>query len=141
MFTLTKRFAMFFLFLTASQVALASPFAQPDEPSGVVIMNTPHTAHLIYPVRLVRLDGQEIPARDHGVWLKPGTHRLRLVAAEEIDTSISRGLQARQKIHSAQPVSGKELVLSIEAGKKYYVGYDVSDRNPKNWKPVLWQVK
>ncbi len=131
--------AVLALVMTSPQ-AMASPFAKPDEPSGVVILNTPRQAQQIYPAQLVRIDGQEVPTRDGGLWLKPGTHQLRLVAGE-VDASMAGGLKARQRLLSAAPAKGKELTLHVEAGKKYYVGYDVSDRDPKNWKPVVWQVK
>lgn len=132
--------SLIILAVLAAGLASASPFAKPSEASGIVIMNTPRPAHLIFPVRLVQLDGQEIPVRDNGVWLKPGPHQLRLVAGA-IDADMTGGVKARQRQLAAVPQPGKTLAITIEAGKKYYVGYDVSDTDPKNWGPVLWQVK
>ncbi len=120
--------------------AQASPFANPSEPSGIIIMDTPRPAQQIFPVRLVKIDGVEIPPRKQGVWLRPGTHRLRLVA-ERIDTDWTGGLRARQRQVANWPQKSRELLVEVQAGKKYYVGYDSSDADPKNWGPVVWQVK
>jgi len=126
--------------LVFSGSALASPFAKPSQPSGVIIMDTPRPAQQIFPVQLVKIDGVEIPPRKQGVWLRPGTHRLRLVA-QRIDTDLTGGLTARQRQIASQGQKNRELTIEVQAGKKYYVGYDSSDANPKNWGPVVWQVK
>lgn len=126
------------ILLLLSTIALANPFAKPSEASGILKMNTPHTSKDIFPVTLFAIDGKQIIRRSNAVWLKPGKHSIRVSASIPLD-SRSKTVTTRQKFNN--PTSNNTLELTIEEGKTYYVGYDTSERNPNNWRPVVWKVK
>jgi len=116
----------------------ASPFVKPSEPSGILKLSQSHPSADIFPVSIFAVDGKQVIKRNTAVWLKPGTHTIRVNSAIPLD-SRSRSLIIRQKVNN--PKDNNTLELTIEDGKTYYIGYDASDRDPNKWRPVVWKIK
>ena len=125
------------ILLLISTISFANPFAKPSEAHGILRLNQPNLSADIFPVKLFEIDGKQVLNRESGVWLKPGTHSIRVSAvinASSRSTTITRLQKSYNK-------DKKTLEINVEEGNVYYVGYDASDKNPNNWKPVVWKVK
>jgi hypothetical protein len=125
------------LLLLVSSISFANPFAKPSEAHGILKLNQAHPAADIFPVTLYEIDGKQVLKRDHGVWLKPGKHTIKVSAVvnkNHLNKSIT-------KLQKSQNLNKNSLDITVEKGNIYYVGYDASDSNPNNWQPVVWKVK
>ena len=128
------------LFITAlifTTIINANPFAKPSEPSGVLNLGTLHTTKDIFPVVINQIDGQNVVNRNNAVWLKPGKHSIKVSAIVDL-SHRSHGITHKQKGFNQK---NRDLEINVENGKMYYIGYDTSDSNPNNWKPIVWKVK
>ncbi len=125
------------LLIFATTLSFANPFAKPSEAHGILRLNQPHPSEDVFPVKIYEIDGKQITSRDNGVWLKPGKHNIRVSAM--VNTSQLNKFTTR--VQKSYNKDKKILDINVEEGKIYYVGYDASDRNPNNWKPVVWKVK
>lgn len=132
-----KAIFLFALLLTTF-ISQASPFAKPNEDHGILKFHQSHPSKDIFPVEIYELDGQQITTRKNGLWLKPGTHTIKVssvINRDQLNHSVSTRLIKNNSFVD------KSLTISVEEGSVYYVGYDASDRNPNQWKPVVWKVK
>ncbi len=124
--------------LLLSSAAFAFNFASPSEPSGKVIMNHASNAKQLFPVRLMMVNGENIPVRSDAVWLAPGEYELRFATTINNDyTKQVMGLKERRGLKDLK----NTMKIKIEADKSYYVAYDASSTETKDWQPVVYQIK
>ena len=115
----------------------AGPFAKPSEPHGILKLQQSKPSKDIFAVNVYEINGENIVSRDTGMWLKPGKHVIKMSAVVPLDQlshSVSRAVKSNS-------VRNNSLEVNVEEGKVYYIGYDASERDPKQWKPVIWKIK
>jgi hypothetical protein len=126
----------------ALSAAAGLAFAAGDEPatstdnpgSATVVTGSRLAAQCISPIEVYSIDGKEKIVPRLGFEIPAGKHRLQGRAI--IDTSHCRTVGRSTNRHAAAP-----LEAEFEAGKTYYVGYDHSARNARDWKIVIYKVE
>ena len=132
-----KKLTILLVTLTLPFAVLAFDFAKPSEPSGKVVLSDYSEAKQLYQVKLVEVNGENVPVRAHAVWLKPGQYELTLSA--QIGTTAKRNLSIRDR--SGMSDRENTLNLTVEADKTYYLAYDARPKNHDDWKPIVYKVE
>jgi hypothetical protein len=132
-----KKISILLLALTLPFAVLAFDFAKPSEPSGKVVLSDYSEAKQLYQVKLVEVNGENVPVRAHAVWLKPGQYELTLSA--QIGKSARSNLSIKDR--SGFDKRENKLNLSVEAGKTYYLAYDARSKEFDDWKPIVYKVE
>jgi hypothetical protein len=88
-------------------------------------------AQCISPVHVTAIDGKQTYVNKLGFDLEPGEHSLKARAI--IDTSFCRAPGRSTGKDTTEP-----LTATFEAGKTYYLGFDHSASNRREWKLVIW---
>ena len=110
--------------------------ASPNEPHGLIITGVDMPGQYLYAVKVDRVDGQQIPPRETGIWLKPGKHTIDTVDDVNLNRSFVPGLRGDRSFPSK-----KQLELDIEAGKIYYVALKADGSRRSEWGLVVWKVE
>jgi hypothetical protein len=105
-----------------------------DKGKVQIITSFNNAAQCISPVHIRKIDGKEAAVQSMGFNLEPGMHTLSGSAV--IDVSNCLTLSTNVRAPKIQP-----LEADFVAGKVYYVGYDHSARDRKDWKLVIWKVE
>lgn len=132
-----KKIMLTLLVLSLPFTVLAFDFAKPSEPSGKVVLSDYSDAKQLYQVKLVEVNGENVPVRAHAVWLKPGQYELTLSA--QIGKSARTNLSIKDR--SGLDDRENKLMLTVEAGKTYYLAYDARPKNFDDWKPIVYKVE
>lgn len=126
--------------LSLSCVALAgNPFANPDEPHGVIRVDARLSAHQIYPVDVLAIDDDLVSvAGRNAIWLKPGKYILTV--RSKVDLSNTFGIM--RTYYDELP---NDVTVTVEEGKIYYVGMKAikpseSETSLGEVMPVVWKV-
>jgi hypothetical protein len=85
-------------------------------------------------VHINNIDGQEVQVQKLGFDIDAGTHTM--LGRAMINTSFCKVVG--RSTGGEKPVP---LEADFEAGNTYYVGFDHSAPNRKDWKLVIWKVK
>jgi len=116
----------------APSLALAG--GEHAEHRAKIITGNEKPTECISSVHVNAIDGEQVYVQALGFDLAPGTHTLTARAA--VNTSFCAAVG---------PSNGKEkiepLEAEFEAGKTYYVGFDHSANNRRDWKLVIWKVE
>ncbi len=117
-------------------LALAGPEdeAHKDAPMAKIITGNEKAAECISSVHVNAIDGKQVYVQPLGFDLEAGQHALTARAA--INTSFCKAVGPSNGTDSTPP-----LEADFEAGKTYYVGFDHSSSNRKNWRLVIWKVE
>ena len=114
-------------------LALAGPEHGHDAKAKIITGNEKPT-ECISSVHVNSIDGKQVYVQPLGFDLEAGKHTL--TARTAVNTSFCPAIG---------PSNGKEKVppleAEFEAGKTYYVGYDHSANNRKDWRLVVWKVE
>jgi hypothetical protein len=114
--------------------ALALAGGEHAEHKAKIITGNEKPTECISSVHVNAIDGEQVYVQPLGFDLAPGRHTLTGRAA--INTSFCAAVG---------PSNGKEkiepLEAEFEAGKTYYVGFDHSANNRRDWKLVIWKVE
>lgn len=114
-------------------LALAGPEHDHGGKAKIITGNEKPT-ECISSVHVNAIDGKQVYVQPLGFDLDAGKHTLTARAA--VNTSFCPAIG---------PSNGKEKVppleAEFEAGKTYYVGYDHSANNRRDWKLVIWKVE
>ncbi|MCX7546108.1 hypothetical protein [Marinicella gelatinilytica] len=132
-----KKITLILLALSLPFAVLAFDFAKPSEPSGKVVLSDYSEASQLYQVKLVEVNGENVPVRAHAVWLKPGQYELTLSA------QIGKMAKSNLSIRDRKGLDDREnkLTLTVEAGKTYYLAYDARPKEHDDWKPIVYKVE
>lgn len=111
----------------------------PRQPHGQVIGDIGQPTRDIYPVRVVRVNGHNVPGAGRSVlWLKPGDYQLHLSAEARMLRNVPGNLRPRRDERMGA------LELTVEEGKTYRIGalHLHRDRESRGraFKPVVWKV-
>jgi len=123
-------------FRTTVLLLAAVPFLAMAGESGKaqIITGFNNAAQCIAPIAVTKLDGREATVQPMGFMLEPGTHSLKGRAV--VDNSSCKTFGRNSQRYTIEP-----LEADFEAGKIYYIGYDHSASDRKNWKLVIWKVE
>ncbi len=132
-----KKIMILLVALSLPFAVLAFDFAKPSEPSGKVVLSDYSEAKQLYQVKLVEVNGENVPVRAHAVWLKPGQYELTLSA--QIGDKARRNLSIKDR--SGFNDRENKLNLTVEAGKTYYLAYDARPKEFDDWKPIVYKVE
>lgn len=99
-----------------------------------VITSFERATDCISKVQINSVDGKEVRVPPAGLRLEPGEHRLTGRAI--VNNTYCSNIGNRNAMPDVEP-----LVAEFEAGKTYYVGYDHSSSDRKDWGLVIWKVK
>lgn len=122
------QFLLFCLFLLPFQANAE------EEDKAKIVTSHNNAAQCISPVHILKIDGREVAVQRMGFDLDPGKHTM--AGSALINTAFCAVVGTGTYRDSAPP-----LEAEFEAGKTYYVGFDHSARNRKDWKYVIWKVK
>lgn len=111
----------------------------PREPHGKVSGDLGQPTRDIYPVRIVRLNGHNIPAGGREMlWLTPGEYELQLSVTARMLRAAPGNLRPRRD-ERMQP-----LQLTVEEGASYRIGamhlHDQPGTGRRAWAPVVWKI-
>ena len=113
--------------------AMAGPEHDHGGKAKVITSNEKPT-ECISSVHVNAIDGKQVYVQPLGFDIDAGKHTLTARAA--VNTSFCAAVG---------PSNGKEkippLEAEFEAGKTYYVGFDHSANNRRDWKLVIWKVE
>ena len=103
-------------------------------PMAKIITGNEKAAECISSVQVNAIDGKQVYVQPLGFDLEAGQHAL--TARTAINTSFCKAVGPSIGTDSTPP-----LEADFEAGKTYYVGFDHSSSNRKDWKLVIWKVE
>jgi hypothetical protein len=122
-------------FLLALALVLLPVFAVAGtEQKAKIITSQEKPTECISSVHVNAIDGEQVYVQPLGFDLAPGKHTL--TARAVVNTSFCKAVGASNGQNPATP-----LEADFEAGKTYYVGYDHSASNRRDWKLVIWKVE
>ncbi len=99
-----------------------------------IITGNEKPAECISSVHVNTIDGKQVYVQPLGFDIEPGTHTL--MARAVVNTSFCAAVGPGTNRDKVEP-----LEAEFEAGKTYYVGYDHSSANRRDWKLVIWNVE
>ena len=105
-----------------------------DAPRARIVTAGDKPAECISAVHVNRIDDREVKVQEVGFDIEPGRHTLS--GRARIDASFCKAMGIGTGRHTAAP-----LEAEFEAGKTYYVGYDHSSRQRRDWRLVIWKVE
>ncbi|KAA3644273.1 MAG: hypothetical protein DWP95_04825 [Proteobacteria bacterium] len=132
-----KKISILLMALALPFALLAFDFAKPSEPSGKVVLSDYSEAKQLYQVKLVEVNGENVPVRAHAVWLKPGQYVLTLSAQIGKMAKSNLSIKARSGLDNRE----NKLTLNVEADKTYYLAYDARPEKHEDWKPIVYKVE
>jgi len=132
-----KLTAALLIFLMLPFSVSAFDFAKPSEPSGKIIFSETGPDMSFYPVKLIAVNGENIPIRAHAVWLKPGEYELTL--APQLDEYAKKHMSLKERRNADYQL---EIVsFKVVEGKSYYLAYDARAEDSLDWKPITYRVE
>ena len=104
-----------------------------DKPTAKIVTGMEKAAYCISSVEVNGIDGRSVHVQSLGFDIEAGEHAITGRAI--INTSFCKAMGI------GKPNKVEPLEVDFEAGKTYYVGYDHSSSNRKDWKLVVWKVE
>ena len=123
--------------LVISSTAFGYKFASPSEPSAKIIMNHSSNAKQLFPMKLLMVNGENVSVRSEAVWLAPGEYELKFASAVNNNYAHQNLSLKERRLNN----DNNTLKIKVDAGKSYYVAYDASSTEAKEWQPVIFDVK
>ena len=114
-------------------LAPALSIASTAEKAKIVTGNE-NPAECLSSVHVNSIDGKQVYVQPLGFDLEPGTHTL--TARTTVNTSFCKVIGNSNVKDKVPP-----LEAEFAAGKTYYLGYDHSSSNRKDWRLVIWKVE
>jgi hypothetical protein len=118
---------------TVRAIALALMLLAPSmvfaDDKGQVTSVLTRQSERLYAVRVVSVDGENLPMARQLIRLEPGKRRLGVVALIERDNAFNLNRRERP-----QP---KYVEIDVEAGKHYRIGAKVNDPAYREWSTVV----
>ena len=97
-----------------------------------VVTDSKLPSDCLAPVTIKLIDGEKLRVSDKSFLLEPGVHSLSGLVT--LDTSKCRVPETDIDI-----VGNAGLDLRFEAGKTYFIAYDRSSSDMRDWKLVVWK--
>lgn len=106
-----------------------------NEPHAIVVSTQARLAHEIYPVTVTVIDGRNLPSQRSAYWLAPGEHKL------EVSAVITDFTGADREIYHGRDPSRGDLLVNLEAGKRYILGARMKAGDRGDWEPFVVRVE
>ncbi len=116
-----------------SSLALAGS-EQGSAQQARIITGNERAAECISSVHVNTIDGQQVFVQRLGFDIEPGKHTV--MARTLVNNSFCAAIGPGTNRDTVEP-----LEAEFEAGKTYYLGYDHSSGNRRDWKLVIWKVE
>lgn len=113
-----------------------------DADYAIISTNASDISGKIYPAFLAKVDDREVKGgtglngRKQVVRVEPGVHTVRLTA----DLSSATGVLSKPGYTRRDRQPG-DLELEVEAGKRYFLGAQLTANRRDEWQPVVWRVE
>ncbi|MGD8976810.1 MAG: hypothetical protein PVG91_04340 [Gammaproteobacteria bacterium] len=127
--------------LALAMAACASGTAG-DADYAIITTNASDISGKIYPAYVSKVDDREIKGgsgrfgRKEVVRVEPGVHRIRLTA----DLSQATGVLSKPGYTPRDKQPG-DIEIEVEAGKRYFLGAQLTANRRDEWEPVVWRVE
>ena len=99
-----------------------------------IVTGAKKAVQCISSVEVNNIDGREVHVERLGFDIDAGEHSI--TARAIIDTSLCNTVGKGTERDRIEPIEA-----DFEAGKTYYLGYDHSAPNRRDWKLVIWKVE
>lgn len=109
-----------------------APIATSDQAHAVVRGDVGRRSEGIYPVTIVNIDGQEIPARKGPVSVTPGKHRFVVLGGVDLRNAFGTSVVIDADLDQS-------IEIDVQQGVTYYLGAEAQRNTPKRWRPVVWK--
>lgn len=116
-----------------STLALAGSELSSSQKARIITGNQ-RAAECISSVHVNTIDGEQVFVQPLGFEIDPGKHTM--TARAKVDISFCTAVGKGTNRDTVEP-----LEAEFEAGKTYYLGYDHSSSNRRDWKLVIWKVE
>ncbi|MCX7554340.1 hypothetical protein OS175_10650 [Marinicella sp. S1101] len=128
------------LSLLVSASAFSFDFPSPSDATAKLVFNHSSGAKQMFPVKLLEVNGENVIVRDSAAWFNAGEYILNF--ASNVDTRYTKAFLTPQERRNSQLQDwNTELRIKVESGKTYYIGFDASSSDSKEWQPVIYKVE
>lgn len=128
------------LSLLVSASAFSFDFPSPSDATAKLVFNHSSAAKQIFPVKLLEVNGENVSVRDSAAWFDAGEYVLNF--ASNVDSRYTQVVLSPQERRNTQAQTwNTEMKIKVEPGKTYYIGFDASSNDTKEWQPVIYKVK
>ncbi|MGB5623843.1 MAG: hypothetical protein WBN65_15225 [Gammaproteobacteria bacterium] len=109
---------------------------------AIISTNASDIPAKIYPAFVARVDDRDITGgtglagRKQVVRVEPGVHKVRLTA----DLSRATGVLSKPGYTRRDKQPG-DFEVEVEAGKRYFLGAQLTANRLDEWQPVVWRVE
>ncbi len=124
--------------LLISTAAFGFDFASPKGDSAKLVLSYSVAAKQIYPVRLTTINGENVDIQTGAVWLKPGEYQLGFASLLNVDYAHQVFTKEQRR---GLNQDNNNLQVQVTADKTYYIGFDASSAEQKDWQVVVYDVK
>ena len=113
-----------------------------DVDYAIISTNASDIPGKIYPAFVAKVDDREITGgtgllgRKQVVRVDPGVHKVRLTA----DLSRATGVLSKPGYTPRDKQRG-DFEVEVEAGKRYFLGAQLTANRLDEWQPVVWRVE
>ena len=89
------------------------------------------------PARLAEIDGTNVnaPITKSSFWVSPGEHELVVIGGIDGSTTVSKPGGS-----GPGPNPGR-VTISVEEGKRYFIGIQMISNRSDQWEPVIYKVE
>ncbi len=121
----------FFLVLVIGLITFP---AVADEKKARIVTSVNRPVDCMFSVDVYNINGERVNKTPLAFNIEPGKHIIK--ARSTADLSL-----CRPTISNARTVSIPPLEIEVEAGKSYFIAYNVSSNNRREWKLEVWKVE
>lgn len=113
-----------------------------DVDYAIISTNASDISGKIYPAFVSKVDDREVKGgtglhgRKQVVRVEPGVHKVRLTA----DLSRATGVLSKPGYTPRDKQPG-DFEVEVEAGKRYFLGAQLTANRLDEWEPVVWRVE
>lgn len=113
-----------------------------DADYAIITTNASDISAKIYPAYLAKVDDREVKGgtgrfgRKEAVWVEPGLRKVRIMA----DLSRATGVLSKPGYTPRDQQPG-DIEIEVEAGKRYFLGAQLTANRRDQWQPVVWRVE
>ncbi len=88
----------------------------------------------VFSVNVYSIDGRRVVKTPLAFNIEPGKYTIKASATADLNLCMPA-------ISNARTVSIPPLEIEVEAGKSYFIGYNASANNRRDWKLEVWKVE
>jgi len=120
------------ILLLASSMLIAPTLA--DEKMARIVTSVNKPLDCLFSVDVYNINGKRVIKTPLAFNIEPGKHIIKARATADLRL-------CKPAISNAKTVSIPPLRIEVEAGKSYFIGFNASDDNRRDWKLEVWKVE